>query len=69
MEDTKYDLIRVLIEVPVGMRDKQEIIKALYMRLAHFCGYMEIVYDHKYWSERSAYVSKMPHRQDKNNND
>ena len=51
MEDTKYDLIRVLIEVPVGMRDKQEIIKALYMRLAHFCGYTEIVYDHKYWSD------------------
>jgi len=53
MEDTKYDLIRVLIEVPAGMRDKQEIIKALYMQLAHFQGHTEIVYDYKYWSERS----------------
>ena len=67
MDATKYDLIKMLVEVPEGMRDRQEIIKALYMQLAHFQGHIEVIYDHKYWSERRQDVSKMPHNKNKDN--
>lgn len=47
----KSDIIRVLIEVPVGMRNFQAIVDALYLQRAWITAIDAVIYDHNKWSE------------------